>query len=144
MSAVPAAADEMPTPDDELVVLTVTCENRAWYAGPHRANSGAITELPVSDSVRAADAGTEGAVAAPDDEATAGEKPGELAGALQAARARAAADTAIAARARVPARRPEGGCARSASNDNSALTPSSPKSGRKDTDYPSPIDIHHR
>ena len=30
MSALPAAADEMPSPDDELVVRSVTRENRAW------------------------------------------------------------------------------------------------------------------
>ena len=30
MSAFPAAADEMPSPDDELTVCRVTCENREW------------------------------------------------------------------------------------------------------------------
>ena len=30
MSAFPAAADEMPSPDDELTVRRVTCENREW------------------------------------------------------------------------------------------------------------------
>src|SRR5579863_5775877 len=112
---VPAAADEIPTPDEELAVLRVTCENCEWYAGPQSANSGAISELPVSEMVCEPDAGvvmTDG----PLDDAAGEDAPVEVVVdelllvellLLQAARARAATEvSAVTARARLP-RRPE-------------------------------------
>jgi len=82
-------------------------------------NSGAISELPVSDSVCEMDAGVVGAAApATEDAVPAGADPGGVL-APQAARARAAAEVnAIPASARLPARPSKGGCACSASNDN--------------------------
>src|SRR2546427_9373990 len=93
MSAFPAAADEMPSPDDELAVRRVICENRAWYAGAHRANNGAISELPVSDSVYADDD------AAPAGEMSDGGSPRPLPQAVRtpAVRATAAAAAVVTA-----------------------------------------------
>ena len=115
MSVVPAAADEMPTPDDELAVSRVTCENCAWYAGPHWANSGAISELPVSDSVADADAGVVSAAGAAEDGD--GGKAPELP--LHAARARTAAEVnTVKTAARLRARLSRGGRASSAAFNN--------------------------
>jgi hypothetical protein len=113
MSALPAAAEEMPSPDDELVVRRVTCENRAWYAGAQSANNGAISELPVSARVRDAEAGAD------DDAASAwAASCGRLPGLLpQAVRATTAAAATVRAIAGLPARLLPKGCAFPASND---------------------------
>src|SRR5579862_3074658 len=111
---VPAAADEIPTPDEELAVLRVTCENCEWYAGPQSANSGAISELPVSEMVCEPDAGvvmTDGPLDDAGEDAPVEVVVDELLLVelllLQAARARAATEvSAVTARARLP-RRPE-------------------------------------
>src|ERR1700685_2657754 len=129
MSVVPAAAADRPFPEEELAVLMLTCGNWAWYAGPHRVNRGAISELPVSDNCCAADAGVVGS-AGP----LAGGDDGLLAAPpVQAARPSAAARAnAVTARGLRPGWRPGGGCASSASNDNVPSLVFQPKQGRQD------------
>ena len=108
-------------------------------------NSGAISELPVSDRVRDAESGADD-----DPAARASEMPdGGLAGLLpQAVRTLAVRTTAVrtvaagavTAIARLPARfLPEGGCAFPASNDNVALTRVRPPRGQQGLGGPRPL-----